>query len=82
MKIDVGIRQIEQATSVPEIKGLAYAVKEEVEYMRILASKLTFESLKCLDVKFRGRKIPYHSFILELRDKSDEIVRRGGIPIY
>ena len=81
MKIDIGIQQIERTSSIPEIKGLAYAVKDEVGYMRMLASKLTSESLNCLDVKFRGRKIPYHSFISELKNKSDEIVRRGGVSI-
>ena len=82
MKIDIGIQQIERATSIAEIQGLSYAVKEEVGYMRMLASKLTSESLGCLDVKFRGCKIPYYSFISELYDKSEEIVKRGGIPIF
>lgn len=82
MKIDIGIQQIENATSLPDIKGLAYAVREEVGYMRMLASKLTSESLGCLDVKFRGRKIPYYSFLSELQDKSEEIVKRCGIPIF
>lgn len=81
MKIDIGIQQIEQTTSLPDIKGISWSVREEVGYMQMLTSKLTAESLGCLDVKFRGRKIPYYSFLIELKEKSDEIVKRGGFPI-
>ncbi len=81
MKIDAGIKQIEESHSSSEILGLSYAVKEEVENMLLLASKLTHESLSCLDVKFQGKKINFFLFVEILHEMSDKIVKRGGIAI-
>lgn len=80
-RISVGLMQIEDATSIPEIKGLSIAVKQEVQAMMLVASKLTNESINCLDVKFYGRKILFPKFLQELTIKSVEIVNRGGFSI-
>lgn len=81
MKIEVGLRQIENAYDLPTIKGLSYAIKEEVHDMMMSARKLTSESLNCLDVKYRGEKIMYNEFIYILHEASSRIVERGGYPI-
>ena len=81
MRISVGINQIESATSPQEIKGLSIAIKQEVQTMMMWASKLTQESINCLDVKVNGRKIMFPEFLYMLSSKSAEIVNKGGYSI-
>ena len=49
--------------------------------MMLVASKLTNESINCLDVNVNGRKIPFPQFLYELTQKSAEIVNKGGFNI-
>ena len=81
MKIDVGLQQIESASDLPIIKGLSYAIKNEVHDMLVSARKLTSESIGCLDVKYRGRKVLFGEFLFIVRKASERIVERGGYPI-
>jgi hypothetical protein len=81
MRISVGLNQIESATSTSEIKGLSIAIRQEVQTMMMWASKLTQESINCLDVNVNGRKILFPRFLYELKQKSDEIVNKGGYSI-
>ena len=81
MKIEVGLRQIENTYDLPTIKGLSCAVREEVHDMMVSARKLTGESLNCLDIKYRGEKVMYNEFIYILHEASNRIVERGGYPI-
>ena len=81
MRIVVGLNQIASTTSPQEIKGLSIAIKQEVQTMMMWASKLTQESINCLDVNINGRKIPFTRFIYELTQKSAEIVNKGGCSI-
>ncbi len=81
MKIDTGIQQIKYTNNIGEIRGISFALKQEVEFLQMLTSKLTHESLNSLDVKCKGGKVPYYTFLDYLREESDEIVKRGGFPI-
>lgn len=81
IRIGVGLNQIANATSTPEIKGLSIAIRQEVQTMMMWASKLSQESINCLDVNINGRKIPFTRFLYELKLKSDEIVNKGGYSI-
>ncbi|MBQ5753753.1 MAG: hypothetical protein IIV91_06075 [Alistipes sp.] len=81
MKIDIGLRQIENTYNLQTIKGLSIAIRNEVRDMMISAQKLTAESKECLDVKYRGQKIMYYDFLSILTNISADIVRRGGYPI-
>lgn len=58
MRIDIGLQQIEQEFEPHSLKGLCFAVADDIEYMRIQASKLSHESLASLKVRFRGQKYP------------------------
>ena len=81
MRIGVGLNQIACATSPQEIKGLSIAIKQEVQTMMMLASKLSQESKNSLEVNVNGRKIPFTHFLYELTQKSAEIVNKGGFSI-
>ena len=81
MRINVGLNQIASSTSLQEIKGLSIAIKQEVQTMMMWASKLSQESINCLDVNVNGRKIPFTQFLYELTQKSAEIVNKGGFSI-
>lgn len=81
MRIGVGLNQIASATSPQEIKGLSIAIKQEIQTMMMWASKLSQESINCLDVNVNGRKIPFAQFLYELTQKSAEIVSKGGYSI-
>ncbi len=81
MRIGVGLNQIANTTSPQEIKGLSIAIKQEVQTMMMWASKLTQESINCLDVKVNGRKMMFPEFLYMLSSKSTEIVNKGGYSI-
>lgn len=81
MRIGVGLNQIANTTSPQEIKGLSIAIKQEIQTMMMWASKLSQESINCLDVNVNGRKIPFAQFLYELTQKSAEIVSKGGYSI-
>ena len=81
MRISVGLNQIANSTSLPEIRGLSIAIRQDVQTMMMWASKLTQESINCLDVNINGRKITFTRFIYELTQKSAEIVNKGGVNI-
>lgn len=81
MRIGVGLNQIASSTSSQEIKGLSIAIKQEIQTMMMWASKLSQESINCLDVHVNGRKIPFAQFLYELTQKSAEIVSKGGYSI-
>lgn len=80
-RIGVGLNQIENATSIPEIKGLSIAIKQEVQAMMLVALKLSRESINCLDVNINGTKIPFTMFVERLERESARIVARGGFSI-
>lgn len=81
MRIGVGLNQIASASSPQEIKGLSIAIKQEIQTMMMFASKLSQESINCLDVTINGHKIPFTRFLYELTQKSAEIVNKGGFSI-
>ena len=81
MRIGVGLNQISSATSPQEIKGLSIAIKQDVQTMMMWASKLSQESINCLDVNVNGRKIPFRQFLYNLTQISTEIVNKGGFSI-
>ena len=81
MRIGVGLNQIASATSTSEIKGLSIAIRQEVQTMMMWASKLSQESINCLDVDVNGRKMLFPRFMEELKQKSAKIVSRGGYSI-
>ena len=81
MRIGVGLNQIASATSIQEIKGLSIAIKQEIQTMMMWASKLSQESINCLDVTINGRKIPFTRFLYDLTQISTEIVNKGGFSI-
>lgn len=76
-RISVGLNQIKHETSETTIRGLSYAIRQDIEAMLRVASKLTSESINCLDVKVDGGKIPYASFLGQIKAVSDEIVQKG-----
>lgn len=80
-RISVGLKQIEDSTSTQEIKGLSIALRQEVQAMMMVASKLTNESINCLDININGRNIPFPGFLQYLISKSTEIVNKGGFSI-
>ena len=77
-RISVGLNQIKHETSETTIRGLSYAIRQDIEAMLRVASKLTSESINCLDVKVDGGKMPYASFLGQIKTVSDEIVQKGG----
>ena len=81
MRIGVGLNQIASSTSPQEIKGLSIAIKQEIQTMMMWASKLSQESINCLDVTINGRKIPFTRFLYDLTQISTEIVNKGGFSI-
>ena len=81
MRIGVRLNQIASSTSTSEIKGLSIAIRQEVQTMMMWASKLSQESINCLDVNINGRKIAFPQFLYELQQKSAEIVNKGGFSI-
>jgi len=81
MRIGVGLNQIANTTSPQEIKGLSIAIKQDVQTMMMWASKLSQESINCLDVNVNGRKIPFRQFLYDLTQISTEIVNKGGFSI-
>ena len=81
MRIGVGLNQIANTTSPQEIKGLSITIKQGVQTMMMWASKLTQESINCLDVKVNGRKMMFPEFLYMLSSKSTEIVNKGGYSI-
>lgn len=80
-RICIGIEQIENETSLATIKGLSISVRQEVQAMMMIVSKLTSESINCLDVNVNGRKMLFPRFMEELRQKSTKIVSKGGYSI-
>ena len=80
-RISIGLKQIENDTSIQEIKGLSIAIRNEVQTMMIIVSKLTTESINCLYVEVDGRKMLFAKFVDELKRKSVEIVNKGGYSI-
>jgi hypothetical protein len=52
-----------------------------VQAMMMIVSKLTSESINCLDVNVNGRKMLFPRFMEELRQKSTKIVSKGGYSI-
>lgn len=81
MRIDIGLQQIEQEFEPHSLKGLCFAVANDIEYMRIQTSKLSHESLASLNVRFRGQKVPYFSFMQKIAETSARAVRKGGTPL-
>ena len=81
MRIGIGLNQIANTTSPQEIKGLSIAIKQDVQTMIMWASKLSQESINCLDVNVNGRKIPFRQFLYDLTQISTEIVNKGGFSI-
>ena len=81
MRIGVGLNQIANTTSPQEVKGLSIAIKHDVQTMMMWASKLSQESINCLDVTINGRKIPFSRFLNDLTQISAEIVNKGGFSI-
>lgn len=81
MRIGIGLNQIASTTSPQEIKGLSIAIRQDVQTMMIWASKLSQESINCLDVTINGRKIPFRQFLYDLSQMSTEIVNKGGFSI-
>ena len=80
-RIGIGLNQISSTTSPQEIKGLSIAIKQEVQTMMMWASKLSQESINCLDVKVNGHKMMFPEFLYMLSSKSAEIVNKGGYSI-
>ena len=80
-RISVGLKQIDETTSIQEIKGLSIALRQEVQAMMLVVSKLTNESINCLDVNINGCKVLFPKFLHELTIKSVEIVNKGGFSI-
>lgn len=80
-RISIGLEQIENETSTPNIIGLSIALRQEVQAMMMVVSKLSNESINCLDVDVNGRKMLFPKFMEELRQKSAKIVSRGGYSI-
>lgn len=80
-RISVGKNQIKNETSEAMISSLSYAIRQDIEAMLRVASKLTLESINCLDVKVDGGKMPYTSFLGQIKAVSDEIVQKGGCRI-
>ncbi len=81
MKIDIGLQQLEQATDISTIKGLSFAIAQEVKKMLIQAAKLTPESTNSLKVTYRGNKIAYTAFLDIIRKASLVTTQRGGLPL-
>lgn len=81
LRVGVGLQQLLSETDTFQLRGLSSAVKQEVDHMIAWASKLTMESLGCLDVKFAGGKLSYFVFLSKIKEVSDIVVRRGGHPI-
>ncbi len=81
LRIGVGLQQLLSETDTFQLRGLSSAVRQEIDYMKVLASKLTKESLNCLDVKFAGGKLPYFVFVSKIKEVSDIVVERGGHPL-
>lgn len=80
-RISVGIEQIECSKDLSEIKGLSIAVRKDVQMMMMFASKLTRESLNCLDVNANGCKMLFANFMNELVYKSNKVVAKGGFSL-
>ena len=80
-RIGIGLKQIENATSISDIKGLSIAIKQEVQAMMMAALKLSHESINCLDVNINGNKIPFPTFINMLERESAKIVAKEGFSI-
>lgn len=81
MRINGALLQLDRESDIFMIRGISSAIAQEVQRMQILASKLTMESINCLNVPYRGNKIPYTRFIKELERISSTIVGRGGYAI-
>lgn len=81
MKIDIGLQQLEQTIDMPAIKGLSFAIAQEVKTMLIQAAKLTPESTSSLKVPYRGDKIAYSRFLDMIRLESNITTQRGGFPL-
>lgn len=80
-RIGIGIQQIKNESSLQTIKGLSIALQQEVQTMMMYESTLSQESINCLDVNYKGRKISFVRFLSDLRLESIEIVNRGGYNI-
>lgn len=81
MKIDIGLQQLEQTIDIPTMKGLSFAIAQEVKKMLIQAAKLTPESTNSLKVTYRGDKIAYTAFLDIIRKASLFTTQRGGPPL-
>lgn len=81
MRVDIGLQQIEQETDPRFLTELCIAVANDVRYMRIQASNLSYESQACLNVKYKGIKMSYFSFLQKIAEISNQVEERGGYPI-
>lgn len=81
IRIGIGLQQIEAEVSPQMVGGLCDAIRNEVQNMRLMASKLSNESLSCLNVKYKGQKIPYFTFLQKIKEVSDMAIKKGGCPL-
>jgi hypothetical protein len=81
MRVGTGLQQLQETNDLNMLQGLSQAIAQDVQNMLIQAAKLTPESMNCLNVSYKGRKIPYMSFLDEIRKFSAIVVQRGGYPL-
>lgn len=78
MRIDIGLQQLEEEQDIRSLRGLCTAIRQDIEMMMLLASKLSVESLGCLKVRYKGDKISYFSFLNMISQASEDVQNRGG----
>lgn len=81
MRVGTGLQQLQETNDLNMLQGLSQAIAQDVQNMLIQAAKLTPESINCLNIPYKGRKIPYMSFLDEIRKFSAIVVQRGGYPL-
>ena len=81
MRVGTGLQQLQETNDLNMLQGLSQAIAQDVQNMLIQAAKLTPESMNCLNVSYKGRKIPHMSFLDEIRKFSAIVVQRGGYPL-
>ena len=81
MRVGTGLQQLQETNDLNMLQGLSQAIAQDVQNMLIQAAKLTPESINCLNVSYKGRKIPYISFLEEIRKFSVIVMQKGGYPL-
>ena len=77
-RIDIGLQQLEEEQSLPELKGLSSAVKIDIDNMFAITQKLSMESLLCLELEYKGYPVPYFTFLSVISKISENVIARGG----